>query len=228
MRCYDSNGTLIEMEKLSDAIHMVVATDGFIEINYLNPKDPRKCGEWSDTTTVRPLRLDQLLDKSALHLCRYQLIAYLCFVRSLEILARTMEKKGMMSKITPGSFWVSDTAVDAAGNPLPLKSETLSKLIQKQCQKVGLTVCHNETATQKDNDTKLAGHFLRGHAGSLAYDLYKMGSTWPSDEGINRARHTFSTFFKNYYRATNRRTVLSYAAARERGKKLRFEEAARL
>ena len=134
----------------------------------------------------------------------------------------------MMSKITPGSFWVSDTAVDAAGNPLPLKSETLSKLIQKQCQKVGLAVCHNETATQKDNDTKLAGHFLRGHAGSLAYDLYKMGSTWPSDEGINRARHTFNTFFKNYYRATNRRTVLSYAAARERGKKLRFEEAARL
>ena len=106
-RCYDSNGTLIEMEKLSDAIHMVVATDGFIEINYLNPKDPRKCGEWSDTTTVRPLRLDQLLDKSAIHLCRYQR--------------------------------VSDTAVDAAGNPLPLKSETLPKLIQKQCQKVGLT-----------------------------------------------------------------------------------------
>ena len=75
---------------------------------------------------------------------------------------------------------------------------------------------------------ELVGHFLRGHAGSLAYDLYKMGSTWPSDEGINRARHTASTFFKNYYRATNRRTVLSYAAARERGKKLRFEEAARL
>ena len=199
-----------------------------MEMNYLNPKDPRKCGEWSDTTTVRPLRLHQLLDASQPHLCRHQLIAYLCFIRSLEIMARTMEAKGMMTKIKIGSFWVSDTAVDAAGNYLPLKSETLSKLIQKQCEAVGLSVNHNETATQKDTEQKLAGHFLRGHAGSLAYDLYKLGSTWPSDEGINRARHTFSTFFKNYYRATNRRTIMAYAAKSACGIKLRFEEAARL
>ena len=143
-------------------------------------------------------------------------------------MVQTMEKKGMMTKVKAGSFWVSDTAVDATGKLAPLKSETLSKLIQKQCDKVGLAVHHNETATQTDTATKLAGPFLRGHAGSLAYDLYKLGATWPSDEGINRARHTFNTFFKNYYRATNRRSLLAYAAKKESGIKLRFEEAARL
>ena len=56
---------------------------------------------------------------------------------------------------------------------------------------------------------------------------------WLADEGEMGNKTEVITliadaFFKNYYRATNRRTVLSYAAARERGKKLRFEEAARL
>ena len=43
-RCYDGKGELIELPELSKALHMVIATDGFCELNYLNPKDPRKCG----------------------------------------------------------------------------------------------------------------------------------------------------------------------------------------
>ena len=54
-----------------------------------------------------------------------------------------------------------------------------------------------ETETDGGDDTKqrLAGHFLRGHAGSVAYDFACDGATWGVDEGINRARH--------YYRRTS-------------------------
>ena len=74
----------------------------------------------------------------------------------------------------------------------------------------------------------LACDFLRGHAGSLALDLAYHGATWRTDEGINRARHTFPTFFKSYYRATVKRHIIAFQAVQAAGIQLRFEEAALL
>ena len=61
---------------------------------------------------------------------------------------------------------------------------------------------------------------------SLGLSYY--GASWRSDEGVNRARHTFATFFKNYYRATVPRHVIAFQAVVAAGKDLRFEEAALL
>ena len=41
-----------------------------------------------------------------------------------------------------------------------------------------------------ENGQVLAGHFLRGHAESPAYDLACNGASWTTEEGVNRARHT--------------------------------------
>ena len=35
---------------------MVIEEDGLLEVNYHDPKDPRKVGGWSDTATHRPIR----------------------------------------------------------------------------------------------------------------------------------------------------------------------------
>ncbi len=59
-----------------------------------------------------------------------------------------------------------------------------------------------------------------------AYDLSKIGASWNDDEGINRARHTFATFFKCYHRATVLRVKVAFLAVKAAGLELRFEEAA--
>ena len=68
-----------------------------------------------------------------------------------------------------------------------------------------LTAEETETDRGEDTPQRLAGHFLRGHAGSVAYDLACDGATWGMDEGVNRARHTLKVFFKSYYRRTSNR-----------------------
>ena len=87
--------------------------------------------------------------------------------------------------------------------------------------------CINGALIDRGEDTpqRLAGHFLRGHAGSVAYDLACDGATWGMDEGVNRARHTLKVFFKSYYRRTSNRQRLAFAVAKSKGKQLRFEEA---
>ena len=61
------------------------------------------------------------------------------------------------------------------------------------------------------------GHFpsASGHAGSLAFDLSKIGASWNDDEGINRARHTFATFFKCYHRATVMRVKVAFLCGKK-------------
>ena len=64
-------------------------------------------------------------------------------------------------------------------------------------------------------------------AGQRVRQLAGLGAgSRPSDEGINRARHTFATFFKNYYRATVKRVQIAFLDANSGGPALRFEEAA--
>ena len=107
----------------------------------------------------------------------------------------------LIDHIVPGRFWVNDNQHDVMGRPLTLKASTLGSLIKKQMAKVAITCGNDDQDAEGGKETsKLSGHFLRGHAGSLAYDLNKLGAKWQSDEGIIRARHTFETFFKNYHR----------------------------
>jgi len=95
--------------------------------------------------------------------------------------------------------------------------------------KVSIDCGNDDQDTEGGKETtKLSGHFLRGHAGSLAYDLNKLGAKWQSDEGIIRARHTFETFFKNYHRPTVKRVQIAFLAKVQANVDLRFEEAALL
>ena len=238
MRLYDGRGNLIVEGTLSQRLLQMITADGFMEINYKDPKDPRKVGVWSDTTAVRPVRIASLVDKQVEHLATPQLVSYLCFCRSLYWLVATNEKRGIMEKIPPGRFWCNDTQTGADGWLLPLQAQTLASLVAKMMGRAGVQVGRDESEGASDVVSKplslsgrsvhLAGHFLRGHAGSLALDLAYHGATWRTDEGINRARHTFPTFFKSYYRATVKRHVIAFQAVQATGVQLRFEEAALL
>ena len=237
-RCYDNQGNRIGMEEpmqLSQMLQEVIHTDGFVEVNYLDPKDPVKVGKFSTTTTTRPVRVEKLIDPLVPHLKTNQRVAYLCFVRSLFWLVLTMERLKMpggqrlIDHIVHGRFWVNDNQQDVAGRPLTLKASTLGSLIKKQMAKVAITCGNDDQDAEGGKETtKLSGHFLRGHAGSLAYDLNKLGAKWQSDEGIIRARHTFETFFKNYHRPTVKRVQIAFLEKVQANIELRFEEAALL
>ena len=143
-----------------------------------------------------------------------------------------------MDRIPEGRFWCNDSQTGADGCLLPLKPQTLASLVAKMMGRAGVQVGRDETEGASDaipkrplageSEVHLAGHFLRGHAGSLALDLAYHGATWRTDEGINRARHTFPTFFKSYYRATVKRHIIAFQAVQAAGIQLRFEEAALL
>ena len=227
MRCYDGEGNLVQLQLRSQELQRVIDTDGFLEVNYKEPKDPRRTGKMSVTTTVRPLRLRVVMNTEVLHLSTPQRVAYLCFVRSLKWLIATMERMHLFEHIETGRFWVNDKQKDAMGRPVPLKATSLSSLVKKQMERVGMQ-CGSDTDDKEGGkeNTTLSGHFLRGHAGSLAYDLSKIGASWNDDEGINRARHTFATFFKCYHRATVLRVKVAFLAVKGAGLDLRFEEAA--
>ena len=238
LRCYDNQGNRIGIDghmELSQILQEVIYSDGFVEVNYLDPKDPVKVGKFSTTTTTRPVRIEMIVDPLVPHLRTNQRVAYLCFIRSLMWLVRTMETLKMpggqrlIDHIEPGRFWVSDNTQDVAGRPLALKASTLGSLIKKQMGKVSIDCGNDDQDTEGGKETtKLSGHFLRGHAGSLAYDLNKLGAKWQSDEGIIRARHTFETFFKNYHRPTVKRVQIAFLAKVQANVDLRFEEAALL
>jgi hypothetical protein len=134
----------------------------------------------------------------------------------------------LIDHVAPGRFWVNDVQQDVTGRPLTLKPNSLGSLIKKQMSRVNVK-CGNdaEDAGGGKESAQLSGHFLRGHAGSLAYDLSKLGSSWQSDEGIIRARHTFETFFKNYH-PTVKRVQVAFLAKVEASIDFGFEEAALL
>ena len=223
-RCYTEEGERISSGKLSTDIQATIP-NGYIEIQYLNPKDPRKQGLWSLTTTIRPIRIDKVMDKTKPHLRNAQCAAHLCFVRTFYFLIVIMEGLNLLSKIKAGSFWCNDKQVDDQGKPLVLKSTSLSSIIKQMCERAGISVNTNETPGAAENSQVLAGHFLRGHAASLAYDLACNGASWTTEEGVNRARHTLQTFFKNYYRRTVPRLLIAFQCKLDEEKDLRFEEA---
>ena len=74
----------------------------------------------------------------------------------------------------------------------------------------------------------MAGHFLRGHAGSVAYTLAMAeGARWDPMLGVDRARHSADSFKKSYSRGMVPRLTAAFRRHKHSGK-LRFEEAARL
>ena len=223
-RCFNEEGERISTGKLSSDIQATIP-NGYIELQYLNPKDPRKQGLYSLTTTVRPIRIDKIMDISKPHLHNAQCCAHLCFVRSLYFLIVIMEGLNLLDKIEKGSFWCNDKQTNEHGKPLVLKSTSLSNIIKHMCERAGIKVNTNETPGVEETSNVLAGHFLRGHSASLAYDLALAGASWSTEEGVNRARHTLQTFFKNYYRRTVARLLIAFQRKLDEGKDLRFEEA---
>jgi len=107
------------------------------EVNYLDPKDPVKVGKFSTTTTTRPVRVEMIVDPLVPHLKTNQRVAYLCFIRSLMWLVRTMETLKMpggqrlIDHIEPGRFWVSDNTQDVVGRSFGAKSEYIGILDQE-------------------------------------------------------------------------------------------------
>ena len=53
-------------------------------------------------------------------------------------------------------------------------------------------------------------------------------ASWESTEGIDRARHTMASFFKNYLRGVVPRLVMAFNALKGYKRELRLEEALRL
>ena len=160
------------------------------------------------------------------HLKTHQYVAYLCFLRTLHHYAMVLEKMELMTRIPPGKFWCHHTQKGPDQLPLCLKASSLASIVKKKLAAADIHIAE-ETESDRGDDTeqRLAGHFLRGHAGSVAYDFAIDGATWSTEEGINRARHTMQVFFKSYYRKTCNRHRLAYAEAKQKGKQLRFEEA---
>ena len=80
----------------------------------------------------------------------------------------------------------------------------------------------------KKEATNLAGHFLRGHAGSIAFTLaMECGATWQKTLCVERAGHTIASFKRNYCRGVVPRLRVAFES-HKRKRELRFEEAARL
>ena len=246
-RCYGADGKLIDTLPLALAIEVVIKEDGVIEVQYLDPKDPRKRGQWSDVVTQRPVRLDALVAAKFERVKTEEEAGSLCAVRSLLKLVKDMDQLGILGtwngiqysatehSVPAGHFWASKTAyVVGTRKARPLLPQSLASIVKKiteQCN-VGVVGAGDARdgwgeapgATEK---TRLAGHYLRGHAGSIAFELAtNHGASWEASEGIDRARHTLESFFKNYLRGVVPRLIVSFNGAPNK-KELRFEEATR-
>ena len=81
---------------------------------------------------------------------------------------------------------------------------------------------------QDETGVNLAGHFMRGHAGSVAYFLaVKHGASWDPMIAVDRARHTLNSFFNSYARGVIPRLAAAFDKHPHKAK-LRFESASRL
>jgi len=133
--------------------------------------------------------------------------------------------------VPAGRFWCQRRQFTVQGQFKPLLASTLGSRVRDFAKDAGLgDATTTETPGASETREKLAGHFLRGHAGSIAYVLAtQRGASWEADEGINRARHTMNSFFKNYLRGVSMRLLAAFDAIPQQLKELlRFEEAARL
>ena len=214
-----------------DACH--VGQGGTTYRNYLNLKDPQRKGDWSDTVETRPLRVGMLVDPMVPWLKDHKTVGFLCSVRVKRDFYRCMEALGEMPDIPAGKTWTDVKRKDVQGNKLlPLQAATIASLIVTRAEAGGLLTGKTETAAAADMTNKgrdrLAGHFLRGHAGSTAFTLaVHHGGQWDPLLGVSRARHTLQSFEGSYSRGVAPRLIAAFEKHRYKHK-LRFEEASRL
>lgn len=231
-RTYDEDGDLQTQALVSRQLDAcLIGEGGCVRLNYKNPKDPRKRGEWSDTVEMRPLRLRMLVDPSTPWLCDEDTVGFLCAVRVMRDYIRCLEELEWMDKIPHGCTWtyVNSAPFDLAGKLRPLLPSSIASLVKARATTGGLkTQKENAGYNQQDTEAAVSGHFLRGHAGSVAYTLaVHEGAGWDPLLGVDRARHTLASFQKHYSRGVVPRLVAVFRK-HPRRKLLRFEEAARL
>jgi hypothetical protein len=236
MRMYDNKGNEIFRDRLDQALHEVITTDGKVERNYFNPKDPLKKGLWSTTVELQALRPQHLLDEACSWLNTIEKIEALCPVRALRDYFKCMYESGnaqITSANNLGNSWssVKKKPLNLAGTLLPLKAVSIGQLVKARAEDGGLnknanmSVTHREDPGTHEGEQTLAGHFLRGHGGSVAYVLHQSeGAQWEGDLHLQRARHTQKSFEKNYSRGMTMRQRLVFRNHRLR-LTLRFEEA---
>ena len=206
-----------------------------MQLNYYDPKDPRKTGVWSDTVEMQPVRPAVLVDDKQQWLRTEESITFLCPIRTLRDYVRSLEARKMLDKIRAtekGGFWstVGKTTGSIDGKWESLKVNTIRNLVMNIVEKDGsLKMGTNEKGGAKEvPDGKLAAHFLRGHAGSLAYTLHALeDAQWSGELHLDRARHTAGSFQKNYSRGLVERVRRAFRSHPKK-KELRFEEAALL
>ena len=111
---------------------------------------------------------------------------------------------------------------------MPLKPVTIAGIVKRRAEMGGLNVMKAEEMSTHDQNDRLAGHFLRDHAGSIAYTLTTTaGASWDPLLGVGRARHTFESFKKSYSRGASPRLIAAFNAHSAKCN-LRFEEGSRL
>ena len=228
-RAYSREGVLQEQELVSDRLRGVIEGEGgWLEHNYRDPKDPLKKGVYSSTIVMQPLRVRLLVDSKVPWLATAQRVAYLCAVRQTRRYYLCLEARNEAQKMAKGHTWVFVTSNRVDGILAPLKPSSIAAIVKKYAERGGVGVGNNNENPGAKENTKVAGHFLRGHAGSVAYTLAtEAGATWDPMTCINRARHTLPSFFKNYFRGVVRRLRVAFDKHPHKTQ-LRFEEAARL
>jgi hypothetical protein len=235
---YDGDGNLLTdgdgadpMTRLYLQLQKVIETDGYTMVRYFKPKDPRKTGDWSDWVTYRPLQISLLVDPDVPHLSNEQKVADLCAHRVELELVRVQMVLGRQTKMPAGHWYHSHVIKDSANkvNFIPLGAQRCNTLVVELMESANYKVKNNETDDKEMNSTEvLAGHFLRGHAGSVAYFLAtKHGAAWNPLIGIDRARHTLNSFFSSYARGVCIRVEVKFNR-HQRKSELRFETASRL
>jgi len=157
-------------------------------------------------------------------------MGFLCYHRARMHYVLLLEQMNLLSKVLPGHFWSATSQMGP--NPayfVSLQPQTLSKIVQKFLSTAGVNTNANEDQASPEQ-ALLSGHFLRGQAGSICYDLAILGGTWEPEECAYRAGHTLGSFFKFYYRAIDRRLPIAFSERmnNSNGALLRFEEAALL
>ena len=180
-------------------------------------------------------------------------MGFLCSVRVKRGFYRCMEALGEMPNIPAGKTWTDVKRKDVQGNKLlPLQAATIvcaqsrhdyrctlhiyrltiASLIVARAETGGLLTGKTGTTAAADTVNKgrdrLAGHFLRGHAGSTAFTMaVHHGGQWDPLLGVSRARHTLQSFEGPYSRRVAPRLIAAFERHRYK-RKLRFEEASRL
>jgi hypothetical protein len=131
--------------------------------------------------------------------------------------------------IQEGKFWASKSQVTLGSERFkPLLAKSLGTLIRDLTKQLGIGAVNTESEEGGEKEgSRLSGHFLRGHAGSIAYTLaMSHGASWGATEGVDRARHALPPSLKSYSRGVTPRLVIAFNSAKNK-RELGLEEALR-